>query len=251
MNELVQFVDYCYKNRKNNLFVDLWSPHRPQDDRYPLSISREKISDREMARAISSWIAVKDTDLLQTDSAVDAAKERAERIDAIVPGFAGQGQRNTSLHDPNSYGYGENEMLIGSDSVVIRLDGVDLSKMSARELSRVENLLEAWYLTLKVTSADSVFGIGLTSDQWREAERAYKDGLIFYSLNHESVMEKMPRTRKARALYLFHLAVHESAHQYQGVHNERFANLEAQINREAADDFVKIMQKVSSLLNWR
>lgn len=253
INGLTQVVSYSYGDRKSNLYIDLSSPHRPHDQEYPMSASRETISDRDIGVEFDNWRRKKNIDSMSTDSIV---KERQRENDpkytnTEVAGYLASGTRQTDLHDPNSYRSCDLEELekYRGDSISILYRHIDLGETKV-DMKDLENVLIAWVMCLEAVSADPNFGIGVTGDGWEVACRLIYNTMVYYLINPVAVLERLRtiKTPHGRATALYALAVHEATHQYRGEHDETFAKYELIINSESADAFAEVVNDVMKYL---
>jgi hypothetical protein len=262
LNGLVQFF-YGGKSdvRETNLVFDVKTDKAPDDEVYPFSMSREKLS-QGMEDLVQALVSSHNANVLQSISAV-AQETKAEETVTVIPGKMLRGGRDTTYARKEAAGLGLGSLV----TTKLNVEEKDLSRNghNSEEACLVvyryrrdpeqralhAKLLLAWQDIMQVVAAtDEEFGIGITSDEYMGACRMQLDGKVFYILNPTlAIPEKMhDQLPESIVLSLWTLACHEATHRYVDDHNEWFTTTMNNIERDSAEKILVALKRIAKRL---
>ena len=261
LNGLVQFLHGSRSaHRQTNLFFDMKTDCTPDEANYPFSMSREKLVG-EYNKLVEDVITAHNANVLQSVSVV-AQDIKAEETVEVIPGKEIHGSRDTryDLHKTSESSMGNmTSSKLSIEERIASLNGrgggvklvIYRYKKDPERKAFHAKLLLVWQDVMQVVAAsDESFGIGITSDQFREAFRMNLDGTIFYVLNPELAMTQDLREQSPEAivLALWALAAHEATHSYVDDHNEWFTTTMHNIQRDSSEVLLKCLNKIAKRL---
>ena len=262
LNGLVQFF-YGGRSdtRETNLVFDIKTDRTPEDNLYPFSISREKLS-QGTEEVVQALVSAHNANVLQSISAV-AQEIKAEETVTVIPGKMLRGERDTTYTRHKAEGHGLGSLV----TTKLNVEEKDLSrnghdskeacllvyryKRDPEQRAWHAKLLLAWQDLIQLVAAtDEEFGIGITSDEYMGACRMQLDGKIFYILNPTlAVPERMyDQLPESIILSLWTLACHEATHRYVDDHNEWFTTTMNNIERDSAEKTLVALKRIAKRL---
>ena len=242
LNGLLQYATWGSSSRKTNLIVELHPTASPASDSYPLSMSRESISNESIFREVAEQIAKHDDNPLTSKKMIVEVNEKPS--DVLRNGNLLRGKRNQPeyIKIAPGYSYIGQEILdaaYAGDAIIGNSDNIseyapaipDRPMPEAMLLRYYDNtirniyhdskILAVWRkLLMTIADYNDTFGIGLVGKQDVSASRAYLDGKWYYLLN-PAVMDRITNVT-ARVWMLYDMAVHEVCHYTEESHNELF-----------------------------
>lgn len=270
LNGLTQFEvgGYC-SARETNLIIDINNPGDIKCDapEYPFTLSRERLKD-DLQEPVEAWVKLKNNNPITTDVLYQRAKN-PEATD-IIPGYLLKGVREAfktvretqesvqdSLTVDQQIANLQNLILLNNrvdatpfidpsgHSPIMKMVDYDVTD---HNIDRDSRIITAWGILLEiVVQKDIRFGVGLLGSKRMVSSVGNDSNVYFFSINPDYTCRQ--DTPKGRALSLWTTACHESAHLYQGPHDENFTLLEGNIQDQSADDFFAVLKKVSLYLS--
>ena len=264
---LVQFEVSFGKNPKRDsvLFIDLKSLPRPGTSRYPLTTSRESLTD---------WFRGTVYDVILAHCANPITSTRVIKKDkskmAVLAGEMLRGRGNGVIggvkQSKNANGYCLGKFEVELESRFRDEAEWDKEDHGKRSPTRVQILLKeyprkkvalkdwrvmmAWGEIMRlVASGDEEFGIGLSGDNGAGAERIFYDGQVYYVINPSS-LEQL-RTLRGKILWMWHIATHEFAHKAEHDHGEVFDMQMSSAAGLSADEFAEKFEHVQRVLTGK
>jgi len=265
LNGLAQFMtgsrlDY----RKTNLFFDIKTDRNPEDNMYPFSMSREKLQGI-YEKLVDSFVQAHNSNVVESHITLVQETPESEKI-TILPGKLLQGGRNTTYDRRKSKsktGMGnktgtkieieveEQEQNYYDEDVPVRVLLRRYKKDPNKRKWHAKVLL-AWQDVVGIVAEVSEeFGIGITSDPFKEATRTVLEGDTYYVINPEEAItdELLKKPDEAIVLYLWNLACHEATHKYVDDHNEWFTITEGAIQRDTCDLILACLPRIAKRLS--
>jgi hypothetical protein len=264
---LVQFEMEFGRNLKRDsvLFVELKNVPRPGTPGYPLTTSRESLTE-ESRREMSEVIRAHCANPITSSRVIKKTKSKM----SLLAGEMLRGRGSCFPLDPkrgkNAPGYclGKFEVeLEGRFRDQVEWDSDDHGRRSP---TRVQVLLNeyprkkislkdwrtmmAWSEIMRlVASGDEEFGVGLSGDDGAGAERISYEGCIYYVINPH-IVEQM-KTLRGRVLWMWHLATHEFAHKAEHDHGEMFDAQMSAASSFSADEFGEKIEHIQRVLSGK
>jgi len=262
---LAQFMNYSGSDRSTNLFFEIKTELRPNDEGYPFDLARESVKGDTLNDFIVATVQN------HTQNGLTSARVANEDVPnkrrEITRGYTLKGTRtksgDTSImtsrerQDMPTIGEILAAIQMGGrgETVEVKNDGKGIAMLmydyrKPEEYAKAEfhaKFLRAWQEVLKLVALeDDAFGIGLTTDRNLVAQR-HPYGNITYYLVNPTFYEEITSSDGA-VLSLWQTACHEVTHYHFADHNEHFSAMEAEIGRITADVIFVELKRIAKLL---
>jgi len=264
LNGLVQFSrDKVWgSDRQINLIVELTSTALPSSKEFPMSMSRETISNDNISLSAHKWVQKVDENYLTVER--NHNREDVEDTEQLLHGYLLEGElgsgeyvkRDDETNDEREQRQSnEKEALklkLGNltretvknelDDYIVQDADMPLIMLSNYDkqtdlFDRDIEIMLLWSKLLEIVIPEGYeFGIGLTHEPFNSCVMLHS-GVQFFIVNPDFVVENV-RTLAGLIVSMYGSAIHESAHIYCDTHNERFTSLEAMIRYMSADHFM-------------
>jgi hypothetical protein len=249
LSGLVQFMWDSYNQRETLLVVDIKPTTAPDDPKYAFNMSREKLRQDLNAR-VWEFITMCDNNIASTQDIVKEIQQPPDEKIKIGPLIRG---RRSSAR----YSYGVSSSTEVSFSLpkreTERKEGRGVMMFfkdyhpEGRDIGKDAYLLKAWHEMIEMCASDQEeFGIGFLKPGSEMAGRQRKDGIVFYLIDPDILVEiEQPYVK---AMILYEHAVHEVTHFLVSSHNEMFTQEMMEIKRETALIFLESHENFANLL---
>jgi hypothetical protein len=255
---------------EGNLIVDLVSHLSPDDKKFPMVMSREKLSG-EVDAEVEKWISSRYENSATTDREIKRGIETDEI--RFVPGKVLRGKRNpkgdieSSLEDMRSKDNSTAEVVrewIRNAISMIQEENSDLSdyindksgvplmrlmnyEPNPDDVERDTKVLLAWAAILEeILLEGQQFAVGLTSEPNLVAEIKQVSGINFFCINPREI--PIQPSSEALVLSLWTKAVHEAAHESGNGHNEKHGATMDYLFECTASPVFKNIPRISKIL---
>ena len=288
INGLTQYTESAYASERTGIFIiDIVSSYSKYDNRYPFSASRESVK-YGLNDAIRTVIKGLDRDIRSTSEKIEGESneivlEGGKRLLRGMRGYVpslrknakkgtgtGTGTSGTSGTSGNGGGGGGGGG--GSSGFFINArDGeftdeqiadIPYSQRDANKNSesilrynypsgdipqKYQKMLKAWGIILSIVAdKNEIFGIGLVGEKTAIAMRTKYNSQVFYLFNPQKV-DKL-KDWNSRFVYMYHLAIHECAHELYNYHDEDFSKEMELITFDTAEGFYNVLKSLRSLV---
>jgi len=231
---LVQFIkSRTYgSERKINLIVDFDSLLSPDKRDFPFSMSRESISNPDINVEVIKWIEQQDSDYMTLEDKFENPEDPCSRI---IPGKLLYGNLILAMAEKDPEYALESELSSGKivfsstptiidqtlSCPVIQL--MDYEPSTEREAELDSKYLLMWGDILSlVTPTNIPFGIGLVGRKGVLGAHTENEGVHFLLIS--PIVWKNHEDKRGLVLKMWARAIHEVAHYFILVHNEKFTS---------------------------
>jgi hypothetical protein len=267
LNGLVQFCSDGSTGRDINIFFDITPQCRPQDEGYPLTISREGLIG-EANDGVGSLIQAHDVNVVQSKRIVtQKARPKIETV-RLRSGYFLKGGRTTDYDTEDdiekivSSSMGSevsaNELRFEDGGVVNPNDPqaneiallMQHYESNRETLQRDVAVMRVWERLISIcTSSEETFGLGITLDPNLRAQRTEFQNNVYYTIN-PTIVDDIP-TLHGKVLFLWGRACHEAAHRYVSQHNEKFSTMMGTLQGETASAVASVLTELVALMGSR
>jgi len=269
LNGLTQFQISCYGDaRESNLIIDVYTDEDPESKNYPLTVSREKLTDT-IQTEIMTWLRTFEGEGSSTDLHVKRLilPDRTR----IVPGYVLVGERTKfPTNGIESDGIANQDFeriqkFIGSviaerekateqlqeyikegaESSILMITNYEVKESS---IIRDSNLLCIWNTLLKtIVPEGNVFGTGFIGDKEIVSSIDTSTSLPFFQINPENILADS-RDPKSAVVSLWTSCCHEVAHLTEYRHSTEFCSTWQSLMTLTSKDIIDKIDILSSIL---
>jgi hypothetical protein len=259
LNGLTQFQFSTYgDSRESNFLIDIYTSDDPESKTYPLTVSREKITDT-LQTEVLTWLRQFDGEGASTDMRIQ--KLILPDNTRIIPGALLVGER-TKFSKNSESGQGvanedyerieefisevisERQKAMDSLSEYINDSSTSPILMmlnyspKQETIDRDSNILSVWNVLLKtIIPEGKVFGTGFVGDKQVVSCIDMGTNVPFFLTNPENIL-KDARTPQSAVVYLWTSCCHELAHLTESRHGEEFCSAWGELMSLTSGDII-------------
>ena len=277
LNGLTQFQYSTYGDkRESNLFIEIYTNESPDSSKYPLTVSREKLTD-VLSTEVYTWLRTFEGEAQATDDQI----RRITLPDKvkILPGNLLYGERSSERDHTNRASTDEVRRTTSDDNhkLLDLLAQIRTSREEALEAlqdyvdekskssilmlmnyfptssntKRDSNILAVWNSLLKMVIPEGdPFGTGLIGDINTKAMIERSTDVPFFLVNPE-YLGIHSTSEKAIIISLWTSVCHEIAHITEGRHDSDFCNTWTTLMSLTSDDLIESLDILSDALKGK
>lgn len=269
VNGLTQFQVSSYvDSRESNFLIDIYTDENPDSKSYPLTVSREKLTDTIQTEVLQ-WLRQFEGESASTDLQI----KRLILPDdvTIIPGALLVGERTKFANNSGSgsgIGVGNedfekiqefiSEIILEREKAMESLseyinEGSDHSILMMRNyapkpenIQQDSNILSVWNSLLKtIIPVGNVFGTGFVGDNQVISSINMETKVPFFLVNPNNIL-KNSRSPRSAIIHLWTSCCHELSHLTEYRHSEEFCMVWQELMSLTSED---IISKVDILAN--